>query len=171
MNFRLYLIIIFFLVTGVLGYFLVWPAYQEISSIQLEIEEIKIGLQEGEEYFAGLRSLSRKLEQYQDEISILDTALPKKVYLPLFYDFFPEVCSRQGLLYQGISVSFGGSEGEGIKEIPISLSVSGDYSSFRSLLSYFESSVRFFSIENVSLSSAQGGEFFSASLAIKTYSY
>lgn len=154
-----------------MGFFLVWPAYQEISSMQLEIEEIKISIQEGEEYFTDLKSLSKKLEQYQEQLSILDSALPRKIYLPQLYNFFPEICSRQGLLFQGMSYSFSPSEESRIQEIPITLNVSGSYSSFRNLLSYLENSVRFFSIESINLSSAQEGQLFSASLNIKTYSY
>ena len=154
-----------------MGFFLVWPAYQEISSMQLEIEEIEISIQEGEEYFTGLKSLSRKLEEYQDQLSVLDSALPEKIYLPQLYNFFTEACSLQGLLYQGMSYTFSSSEDSKIKEILISLSVSGSYSSFRSLLSYIQNSARFFSIESIDLNSGQEGKFFSASLDIKTYSY
>lgn len=154
-----------------MGFFLVWPVYQETSSMQLEIEEIKISVQEGEEYFAGLKSLSEKLGEYQDQLSVLDSILPEKIYLPQLYDFFPAECSRQGLLYQGMSHTFDSSENSKIKEILISLSISGSYSSFRSLLSYMQNSARFFSIEDIKLSSDQEGKFFSASLNIKTYSY
>ena len=168
---RFYFIIIFFLITGFIGFFLVWPVYQEISSMQLEIREIEIGIQEGEEYFAGLKSLSKKLEGYQDQLSVLDSALPEKIYLPQLYNFFPLVCSRQGLLYQRMSHTFNPSGDSKIKEIPISLNVSGSYSSFRNLLSYLQNSARFFSIEGIDLSSDQEGKFFSASLNIKTYSY
>ncbi len=168
---RFYFIIIFFLIIGFIGFFLAWPAYQETSSMQLEIEEIKISIQEGEEYFAGLKSLSKKLEEYQDQLSVLDSALPEKIYLPQLYDFFPVICSRQGLLYQGMNYTFNPSEDSKIKEIPISLSVSGSYSSFKSFLSYLQNSARFFSIESINLSSDHEGKFFSASLNIKTYSY
>ena len=172
MSLRIYLIIIFFLVAGFLGYFLVWPAYQEMANTQLEIEEIKVSIQKGEEYYAGLEALSKKMEEYGDQISILNSALPQKVYIPHFYDFFPEISSRHGLLFQGLTCDLGSSEeGAGIKEIPISLNVTGSYDSFESLLAYLESSVRFFSIESISLNADQEGELFSANLSIKTHSY
>ncbi len=139
--------------------------------MELEIGEIKVSIQEGEEYYAGLRSLSEKMEQYQDQLSILDSALPKKVYLLQFYNFFPEICSRQGLLCQEMSYTSNPSEESRIQEIPISLSVSGSYSSFINFLNYLQDSVRFFSIESVSLGSSQEDEPFSASLNLKTYSY
>lgn len=154
-----------------MGFFLVWPDYQEISSIQSEIKEIENSIQKGEEYFTNLKSLSEKLEQYQDQLSVVDSALPKKFYLPQFYDFFPQICSRHGLLFQEVNCSFNPSGESRVQEISITLNVSGSYSSFRSFLSYLENSVRFFSIESINLSSAQEGKPFSISLNLKTYSY
>jgi len=169
---RLYLIIIFFVIVGVLGFFLVWPAYQKMLSTQEEIEEIEASIQRGEAYYANLRSISEKLEDYQEQFKVIDSALPKKSYIPHLYDFFQKTCSRNGLTLEGIGHSVEGTkEREDIKEIGINLKVLGTYSSFKNYLDYLGKSVRFFSIRNITLAAPTEGEPFNFSISIKTFSY
>lgn len=167
---RPYFIIVFFLVAGFLGYFLIWPVYQEVARTQAEIEGIETDIQEGERYFAELKKTSEELEKYQDQISTVKSALPERFYPPHLYDFFQKITSRHGLLLGGMTHSIGSLGDSEIQQIQINLSISGSYSAIKNFLSYLQSSVRFFSIGNISISS-EGGEPFGCSLNISTYSY
>ena len=170
MNIRLYLIIAFIAATAAIGFFLVWPEYQQLMLLQPDIERAKTELQEGERYFAEIENLHKELDKYKVEISIIDTILPEKVYIPHLYDFFQKTCSRNGLIMDGISHSVGSLEGLETKEINLNLAVIGDYEDFRSFLSSLESSVRFFGVKSLSFSSPGEGESFSFNLTVNTFS-
>jgi len=167
---RIHLIIIFILLAVFIGFFLINPKYQEMLAIRSEIGGVEISIEQGEAYYLNLRKTSEKLEQYQDQLSLIDSAFPEKVYLPHLYNFLKETCAENGLVFQGISSSFGSSKESRIQEISINLSVIGTYSFFKDFLSSLESSVRFFSVETISFS---GGteEPFNFNLNIKTQSY
>lgn len=168
---RFYLIIIFLLATIFIGFFLVWPKYQEIAVVRLEIEEAEASIQQEEEYFSNLRNLSERLNQYQDQFSVIESTLPGKFYLPHLFDFLQKTCSQNGLVLQEISSSVSSLGDTRIQEIHVSLRVLGSYSAFKDLLSSLESSVRLFGIESISFSSSEEGEPFAFSLEIKTHSY
>lgn len=170
MNFRIYLIIIFILIAGLIGYFLVWPEYQELLIVQSEIEGTQEKIQSIDKRLADLKDASRELEQYKDQLKILDYALPNRFYLPQIYDFFGYICPQRGLTFGGVNASVGPSSDFNIREVLISLNASGDYSTIKNFLSYLESSARFFAISNINLSSSgEPGALLNLSLNLKTY--
>jgi len=167
---RPYLIVIFLVGAAVIGFFLVWPEYKEIVKVQSEIEDAHLRIQRGEEYYSNLEDLRDKLKKYQDQLGVISSALPKKFYLPHLYDFFPKICSQNGLVLQDIGITTTPSKEKEIQEIHVSLGVLGTYPSFKNFLSSLEKSVRFFGIEKISFSSSEEAPF-SFSLTIKTHSY
>jgi len=154
MNFRLYFIVIFFLLAGITGYFLSWPEYQKLLTVQAEIGRTQEDIQTVDKRLEELNSASEKLKGYEDQLKILDTALPDKFYMPHLHDFFEKVCPQYGLILDGMNASVGTVNDFGVKEIKISLSLSGDYDSFKTFLFALENSVRFFSIENMGLTTS-----------------
>ena len=170
MNFRFYLIIIFFLAAGLIVFFLVWPKYQNLLTVQSEIGATKEKIQTADKRLAELKDISQRLKQYENQLKILDTALPNKFYLPQLHDFFQNLCPRYGLILEGINISVSSSEDNKIQEIAINLNVSGSYSSIKDFLSGLENSVRFFSIEKIGISSPEKENApFKSSLNLKTY--
>lgn len=170
MNFRLYLIIIFFSLTGLIGFFLSWPEYQKLLTVQAEIGKAQEEIQIADKRLEELNNTSEKLKNYESQLGILDTALPDKFYLPHLYDFFEKVCPRYGLILDGINASVGEMNDSGVKEVKISLSLSGDYESFKEFLLALENSVRFFSLEKISISVPEKENMpFGFSLDLSTY--
>lgn len=151
MNFRLYLIIIFFSLFGVVSFFLSWPEYQKLLMVQAEIGKTQEEIQTADKRLEELNSVSEKLKGYESQLKILDTALPDKFYMPHLYDFFEKVCPQYGLILDGMNASVGEVNDFGVKEVKISLSLSGDYESFKEFLLALENSVRFFSLESMNL--------------------
>jgi len=154
MNFRLYFIIIFFLLAGLIGFFLSWPEYQKLLTVQAEIGKTQEEVQTIDKRLEELNSASEKLKGYESQLKILDTALPDKFYMPHLYDFFEKICPQYGLILDGMNASVGTVNDFGVKEVKISLSLSGDYDSFKNFLAALENSVRFFSVENMSLTAS-----------------
>lgn len=181
---RLILIIIFLSLALSITLFLIWPQYQELRSLEAEIEGKRTEFQYLEEYFSKLEQLSQKLKEYEVQLAIIDSALPSDSSLTLLslMDFLQEVSSQNGLIFQefgassmissraaGKTVDFPQSETtSNIEEIHLGFEVSGSYSALKNFLNTLEESAKIIEVESISF---EGEEPFSFGLKIKTYSY
>ena len=153
---------------------ILWPKFQELKIVQKNIEEKKAELQAKEEYLLKLSEIKAKLEEYQQEFSKIDSALPANPSLPSLFNYLQKTSSESGLILTEISpftvspsIDF-----PGLQESVFSVEVSGSYSSFKNFLSILEKSARLIEIENISFSSSgQKGESFVFKLGFKAHSY
>lgn len=166
-----YFIIIFFSLTGLIVYFLLWPAYQQLVFIQSEINSAQESIKVADDYFAEMRKTSERLKNYENQLKILDYALPTKFYLPLMHNFFEETSPKYGLTLNSVAASVNPLAGTSkIKEIPISLNLSGSYSSLKDFITYLENSVRFFALGNMTISGSDSPDKpFNLILNLKTF--
>ncbi|XOB41960.1 MAG: type 4a pilus biogenesis protein PilO [Candidatus Nealsonbacteria bacterium] len=164
----------------VIGVFLIWPKYQDLRSLQLEIGKKTAELQYKEKHISNLQEVSEELEKYKPELSKIDSILPFNPSLPSLFNFLQKASSQNGLIFRNVD-SFSMTtpkEKPGIKEISLNLGVSGSYSAFRNFLSTLEKSARLIEIENISFSSPEEKPTvptqetpFDFDLRIKVYSY
>jgi len=158
----------------IIGAFLVFPKYQDLRSLRLEIGRRNTELQSKEKHILNLQEVSRELEKYQLEISKVDSALPSNPSLPSLFNFLQKESSKNGLILEDIgsfSITIPEDNPE-IKEISLNFGVSGSYSAFKSFLSALEKSSRLIEIENISFSASEEKESLpSFDLKIKVYSY
>jgi len=183
---RLTLIIICFFLILLIGFFLIWPKYQDLGDLKLEIEGKETELQYLEEYFSKLNQLSQELKKYEVQLSKIDFALPSDSSLALLslINFLQKASSQNGLVFKEFS-SFSiilpkpptGTPGpvepeppSNIKEIRLNFEVAGSYSALKNFLNTLEKSAKLIEIENISFSFGEE-EIFSFSLRIKTHSY
>jgi len=172
MSFRFLLAIVFILAAVFISYFFVWPEYQKTLALQTEIENVKIRIDQDEEYFAYLKQIDEHLEKNKEKLDIIDTILPHEFYLPHLFYALQEIVAKSNLHFQEISASINPlEESTKINRIDISLSVSGSYLDFKKLLSYLEHSVRLFSIEDIKIYPSMLGESFHCDLRIATFYY
>lgn len=171
MKSHLYFIIIFFAAAGAIGYFLLWPTYQKLTTAQSEIQSVQESIQSADSRLAELKKTSERLKQYENQLKILDSALPKKFYLPHLYNFFEEICPQKALTLNSMSATVNPLTGSSnIKEVPINLNVSGSYSSLKDFIDYLEKSVRFFALSNMTISGpGEEDQPFSLILNLKTF--
>lgn len=170
---RILISIILFVITILIGIFLVWPNYLKFQNFQQQIKNKETELQYLEEYYQDLADLSEKLKGYQEELSKIDSALPESPDLPSFANFFQKTASENGLILKSLgsfSINPLAQKTE-IKEISFSPELSGSYSSFKNFLKALEKSSRMIEVENISFSSPKEGEIFDFKLEIKTHSY
>lgn len=173
LNYIILIITGFFLFTIIFGVGFLWPKYQEIKVLKKNIEQNEIELRQEEQYFSNLSQIKRELEQYQEELSKIDSALPDSPSLPSFLNFIQETSSQSGLILKGMSpFTLSISEkNPDIREIRMSLTVGGSYSSFKDFLSFLEKSARIITVENISFSGEKEDTPFTFNLKIKTQSY
>ena len=156
-------------------FFVSWPRYQELKDTQAKIAEKEVELQYKEQYFRDLTNAAKELTQYKEELLKVNSILPSDTSIPALFSFLQTAASQNGLTLEGLNLSgiseVSGAEGLGIKGISVNLSVSGSYSSLKSLLSTLEKTSRPMEVETISLSAPQEEDKpFSFRWAIKTYS-
>ena len=177
---------IFFFIALGLGFGLVLPKYQSLKVIREEIKNRSIELQNKTEYFEQVKTISRQLEEFREELSKISSALPSDPSLPSLFDFLQKTASQTGLVLEEISLGgiktreTGKETGEvelkdalaGTKEIYLDLKLAGTYPSFKDFLSAIEGSARIIQVQQISLSSPTKPEAApSFELKIKTQSY
>lgn len=167
---RSIIIIICFLLTIVLGAFLLYPEYQDFTVLKKQIEAKENQLQSKQEYLSNLSQNSEQLKKYQEKLLVIDTALPSILSLPRFFDLLQKTTSQNGLIIKDMDSSLM-TNPEGIQEVSVNLKATGLYSSFKSFISVLEKSARMIEIESFSFSTPQKGEIFDFILTIKAYSY
>lgn len=167
---RLLIIAASLFVTLILGVVLISPKYQDFALIRSQVEEREAELASREEYFASLGGVSEKLNQYQKQLAIIDSALPPEPSLPNLFNYFQKAASQNGLVLTGMTPA-GTASANGLRETRVILVMSGSYSSFKSLLSTLENSARIIEPESISFTSPEEEVFFTFNLRIKTHSY
>jgi Tfp pilus assembly protein PilO len=187
---RLATIIICFLLSSIIAFFLLWPEISKYSDFSLKIRAKDIELKNQEKYFSQVRDKAEKLKGYQEELAKVDSALPNYPSLPAVLEFLVQVGSQNGIIINKIistsvtasskqtkSSSTQPEPGIGIpgnlKEISIEFEVSGDYNSLKSFLSTLEKNARLIEVESISLTSKQNTKETLPSfiLKIKTHSF
>jgi len=171
---KLYITATALVLVVILIIFLLWPKYQGLRELSLIIQKKETELQSKRDYFAQLRKISQRLIEYKESLSRVDSALPEEPSLPSLFDYFQKTSSQTGLLLEDIV--FGGvkdrEKGSKIKEIYISLILSGSYSDFKNFLFAIEKSAKLIEVEKIMFSTPkESGEPFSFGVNIKTYSY
>jgi len=157
----------------IIGFFLIFPQYQNLKETNLKIQEKRTELQYKEEYFSNLKKISEELKNYELELSKIDSALPSDPSLPSLFNFLEKASSQNGLILKYVgSFSVTPSEKKPeIKEIDLNITVAGSYPAFKNFLSTLEKIARFVEVENVAFSFPKEEEPFSFNLKIKAYSY
>ena len=162
---RLTTIIICILISVILGFFLLSPQYQKFSDARWQVKENETERDNQEEYFDYIEGLSKDLESYKEQKSVILSALPSSPDTPDLLNFLASASNKNGLNLQKI-VSFsagpakkvtGTAAGKeevpvsGVKEINIEFEVSGNYEALKNFISTLEQSARIIEIESVSL--------------------
>jgi len=159
----------------VLGFVLVWPKYQNLQALRLNIKNKEAELQSKKDYFSQVNETSQQLAQYKESLAKVLSALPKDPSLPSLFNFFQKNIPETGLILEEINL--GGiivpqQETDDFKEIQLGFQLSGSYQSFKYFLSVIEHSSRLFEVQSLTLDSPKADEKNpSYSLNIKTHSY
>ncbi len=166
--------IFFFFVSILIILLLVFPQYQNWSFLKQRVDELKIELQNQENYFEEIKKIAVNLEKYKDPLSKIDSALPSNPSIPELFHLIKNFSSTSGLLLAKIgSISTTPLPNSRLKETRTTINLEGDYSALKNFLSALEKSARLIEVENISFSTPQEKEKnpFEFNLKIKVYSY
>ena len=169
---RLIIITIRLLLILLLGFFALHPQYQELTTLKEQIQEKEEQLRSQEDYLNKLSEASEELKKYEEQLVLIDTALPSEPSLPALFDFLEKTASQSGLILKDIDASTSPSVDSVLKETTISVKATGAYSSFKNFISVLEKSARIMSVASFSFdNSKEKGDIFDLGLTIKTHSY
>jgi len=184
LNYILVVIIVCFIGVIIFGSNFLLPKFQEFSGLRQRVEEKRNEIKYKQEYFSNLTETKTELKKYEAELSKIDSALPDDSFMPSLFNYLQKSSSQSGLVLKDMG-TFNISQSEkapNLKEITLSLGVSGPYSSFKSFLSNLEKSTRMIEVESVSFSASQEQQtleegkqkekdVFNFNLILKVYSY
>jgi Tfp pilus assembly protein PilO len=153
--YRPIIIAIFLYAALALAIGLIFPKYKEFSLVQKKIEEVKTELQYRDNYFNLLGEISQKLNEYPEELSKIDSALPSEPFPLDVFNFIGTASPQNGLALRSVRLGEISSSKviSKVREMKLSFTVTGSFPSFRNFLSVLESSARLIQIENISFNS------------------
>jgi Tfp pilus assembly protein PilO len=176
------LIALILFITVLLAYFLVFPAYQKFKELQTEL-----GIKQAEynaefDYYSSITRTYYDLKSYEEDVKIVDDALPSDPSFGRLIYYFQEQSSESGLILRDLflSKSSGSSSKSAVKSLTFSLTLIGNYSSLENFLASLEKSAKLFEVTSISFgsgnASSQGTQFrtqniFTFSLQVNTYIY
>jgi len=155
---------------------LVWPQYQKLQLLNVDIENKKAELQSQESYFSQVKETSIELQEYSDALFKISNALPQDPSLASLANFLQINSAQTGLILKKIVL--GGTsvptEGKGpLAETQTIIQVSGSYEAFKNFLVLIEESARLINVQNISIEIPQeeSEESPTFTLELKTISY
>jgi len=170
--------ILFFLSFLIFCYFLL-PKYTDFNGFKKRVEKKELDLQAAEQYYLNLQKISTKLEDYEESLAKINSAIPEEFSLASLLNFFQKKASESGLVLKSLSKEIPLSAGQKkeerkvrieIKENYLALTLTGTLSSFKNFLQNIEKSSRLIEVENILLPET-AKELPEITILIKVHSY
>lgn len=157
-KFIIIFIVILFLVGG---YFLWWPKYQEFqeSRIDLSVEGEKI--KKKKDYIFELETSLNNIVEYEQEILKINAALPLQYSSSSLFSFIQKTASENGLIMNKAELAVDSSQPTTeagaiqIDRIDTTVTVRGNYASFKDFLSALYRNSRLVEVERISIAKAK----------------
>lgn len=174
MRYSSLIIITFLILSFLIGVFYTFPAYQSLVSKKEEVKIKKEELSNIKENIKHLYELESKLNENSENLKKVEWALPEKISIPQIFDFIKKSASENGLIlnqFENFSENISKNY-PNLKEISFSVSLAGNYLSFKNFISTLEKNSKIFEIEKATFRSPEKEDQpFNFNLEIKTYSF
>lgn len=151
-----------------------FPKFQEFKVIRENIATKEQAIQKEESYFLDIQRHRERMGEYQEQLSIIDSALPDdaEISLPFLFRFLQTTSAQTGLILTEIGpFTISPVEGKDIKKTQFSFQANGAYASLKAFLEVLEKSARIIRVENISFSMPEEGGLFSFDIKIAVYSH
>jgi Tfp pilus assembly protein PilO len=169
-----------------MGFFLIWPKYQKFEKLKTDLENKELELRYSQEHFEKNQKLLEDLEEYQDQISKIDLALPNDSSFAAIslINFLGSTSYQNGLNLKNLKsfsivepkppAQAAGAPAQPpskVKEILVDFEVSGSYPALKNFINALENSAKLIEVENLTLEIKEKEEMPTFNLKIKTFSY
>ena len=158
-----------------LMFFLVVPEYKTFTGLQMQLSEKTAEFNARHDYYAAIAKTDDDLQGKKDDIQKIDDALPQGPILSNVIYFLQETAKDNGLVTKDLflsklSASSTQSATNTVKDVVLSMDLSGDYAALENFIISLEKSARIFEVTSISFGSSAVPPY-SFSLQIKTHSY
>jgi len=171
-NYLIYTITTFCL-SLLLIFVLVLPASNDLSNLNNQIFEKQISLQSQQEYFWELEDIAERVEDQEESLEKIRSAIPKGADLANLMNYFQKSASKAGVSIENVSPALIASTKEKkVRASRVNLIIAGEYPDFKSFLAIIEKSSRLIEIEDVSFQSPnEQDDPFKFNISTKVYYY
>jgi Tfp pilus assembly protein PilO len=157
-------------------FFLVMPEYNKFVKLQAELGQKTAQYRAQVDYYAAIAKTYEDLQARQDDVNKIDDALPQDPALGKLIYFLQETGKENGLTVKDVflsklstsNVQVGAANS--VKDLVLSMDLSGDYASLLNFIFFLEKSSRIFEVSSISFDSSTGPPY-NFSLQVKTHSY
>jgi len=164
------------IISIIIGAFLFWPKYQEFNSLQNQFSQKKDQLENQNKYMQQLLAIERKIEEKQELVNKVNSALPIGPDIPSLLNFLQGISMETGMSLEGASwqelLPSREDKKEKFKEYSLNLEVSGSYFAFINFLYSLEKSSRLINVVESRFSvPSEENEPIPFDILLKVYSY
>ncbi len=132
--------------------FLVWPEYQEYSSLKAQVETREARLESGERTLAQLAKLQEEAVLHQEDFAKIDVAIPKDAGLPVLYEHIQQLGASSGLVLLSLEGSRAKGSLDEIGVLVFQAQFSGSYEGLKNFLDASKRSARIFNVRTLDIS-------------------
>ena len=144
----------------VMGIFLLWPMFQELSRVERELEQYNMALTGREKYVSDLAILGQRLDTKREAIRKIEAAIPDNTSIPALFDLLQNISINSGLVLTSITDSVGEEifPDSDLAVTSVSLQTTGSYSALKEFLSQLRRSVQLLEVVAISFDSTKDEE-------------
>ena len=150
--------IIIFIIILLLVFLFIVPKYQQSHNLEVTLANKQAEYEGKSDYYGKISDLILQIENKGSVLQKIQAALPSGFSIaPLTY-FFEKNAQKHGIAVKSFSfsqVSMGALD-NGIKNMMVTVTISGTYQGLRNFIVSLEKSARLFDIKTVSLSPVEG---------------
>ena len=169
-NYLIYIIAIT-LLSLLLIFVLVLPAYQDLNALNQKIIEKEVSLQSQTDYFEELQNIEDRLEGTEDAFKKINSAIPQGNDLANLMHYFQISAGRSRVSIKNMSPSLALSDqARKIQSSRVNLVLSAYYPDFKSFLSIIERSSRLIEVEEINFQEPrEEGEMFDFNISTRVH--
>ena len=147
--------IIFILIVAIFGYFFYWPKFEQIGSLTTKLANLEKKLATAKRNAADLKKFQAKMKEAEVQFNMAMKKLPEKEEIPSLLTSISDAGQAVGLdflLFQPKSEK----KKEFYAEIPVAISLRGDYHNLAIFFDQVARLNRIVNIENITMNRAKG---------------
>jgi len=163
-----YIIFFMVLMLGIIGWFLIWPAVQDISQLSQSVNDWQSQLADAKAAKQGLAKLQGEFNRLKSKADQIDNALPSEKDLPDLLVQAEALASQSGLVLGSISFTSqqqpslppgteAPEEAAPAKILQVTLSLDGNYTGLKNFLTALENNLRVSDVSSISFLGESSG--------------
>jgi len=153
---------LFIVILAVFIYFFYWPKFEKIASLKAQLTKIEAKLATAKRNAAGLKKFKAKMKEAEAQFNMAMKKLPEKEEIPSLLTAISDSGQAVGLDFL-LFAPKAEKKKEFYAEIPVAMSLQGDYHNFAVFFDQVARLSRIVNIENIKMSRGKKGKNSSAS--------